>query len=223
MTEKNDKDDFLNSGRKSEGFHSHGDEFHRRSDVDTERTAQHHTLGTGPFQAAPGNHNHDGRYYTKEEINLFNYLASLNREPIGVIKMWPTAVPPPGYLLCDGAAFSGVDYPDLNLVLGGTNTPDFRDLAPVGASGTKALLSAGGAATAALPNHAHTNPNVNGATADPAPHLVTVAGANAAVRNAHYAGHVHTQNPTGNPTTNPNIATQSPYRAINFIIKAKHN
>lgn len=32
--------------------------FHERSDVDSSHRAQHHTLGTGPHQAAPGNHTH---------------------------------------------------------------------------------------------------------------------------------------------------------------------
>lgn len=35
--------------------------FHARSDVDSSSTAQHHTLGVGHNQAAPGDHNHDGK------------------------------------------------------------------------------------------------------------------------------------------------------------------
>jgi hypothetical protein len=35
--------------------------FHLNSDRDAGPTAQHHTLGLGPGQASPGNHNHDGR------------------------------------------------------------------------------------------------------------------------------------------------------------------
>jgi hypothetical protein len=35
--------------------------FHLNSDRDAGPTAQHHTLGLGPSQASPGNHNHDGR------------------------------------------------------------------------------------------------------------------------------------------------------------------
>lgn len=35
---------------------------HTNSDTDVDRNAMHHTLGTGPTQAAAGNHNHDGRY-----------------------------------------------------------------------------------------------------------------------------------------------------------------
>ena len=35
--------------------------FHLNSDRDAGPTSQHHTLGLGPSQASPGNHNHDGR------------------------------------------------------------------------------------------------------------------------------------------------------------------
>jgi hypothetical protein len=35
-------------------------DFHTNSDVDTRPEAQHHTLGPGANQAAPGNHRHDG-------------------------------------------------------------------------------------------------------------------------------------------------------------------
>ena len=36
------------------------DDFHTNSDVDLRAESQHHTLGSSPSQAAPGNHNHDG-------------------------------------------------------------------------------------------------------------------------------------------------------------------
>jgi hypothetical protein len=35
--------------------------FHLNSDRDSSALAQHHTLGLGPYQASPGNHNHDGK------------------------------------------------------------------------------------------------------------------------------------------------------------------
>ncbi len=35
-------------------------QFHRNSDVDSSKTAQHHTIGPGPNQVASGVHNHDG-------------------------------------------------------------------------------------------------------------------------------------------------------------------
>lgn len=36
------------------------DDFHEQSDLDTRKEAQHHSLGPGQDQAAPGNHTHDG-------------------------------------------------------------------------------------------------------------------------------------------------------------------
>lgn len=35
--------------------------FHLNSDSDSSSFAQHHTLGLNPYQASPGNHNHDGK------------------------------------------------------------------------------------------------------------------------------------------------------------------
>lgn len=37
------------------------DERHYRSDLDSSQQALHHTLGSGHTQAAPGDHQHDGR------------------------------------------------------------------------------------------------------------------------------------------------------------------
>lgn len=39
----------------------HSREIHIHSDLDRGPRSQHHTLGRGPNQASPGNHNHDGR------------------------------------------------------------------------------------------------------------------------------------------------------------------
>lgn len=36
------------------------DDFHTNSDLDARAEAQHHTLGPGPNQSAPGDHIHDG-------------------------------------------------------------------------------------------------------------------------------------------------------------------
>jgi microcystin-dependent protein len=63
--------------------------------------------------------------------------------------------------VCAGGSFSGATYPELAAVLGSTTLPDLRDRVPVGVSGSKAVKSAGGSATAALgwsnvPQHVHT-------------------------------------------------------------------
>jgi hypothetical protein len=44
--------------------------------------------------------------------------------PIGCIQIWPVANPPPGWLICDGAAFSAGTYPELAQVLGSTTLPN---------------------------------------------------------------------------------------------------
>lgn len=36
-------------------------DFHTNSDVDDRLESQHHTLGSAPFQASPGDHIHDGK------------------------------------------------------------------------------------------------------------------------------------------------------------------
>lgn len=67
---------------------------HRTSDVDTERSALHHTLGKGPTQAAPGNHTHIGSVITYN-INL-----------------------PVGTLALNGATINYADYPEYFAFLG---------------------------------------------------------------------------------------------------------
>ena len=39
---------------------AHVADFHTNSDLDSGPGAQHHTIGSGPNQAAPGSHVHDG-------------------------------------------------------------------------------------------------------------------------------------------------------------------
>lgn len=81
--------------------------------------------------------------------------------PAGSILIWGGAVnsPPTGYLVCDGSAISRETYANLFAAIGTThgsgngsttfNLPDLRDKFVVGASGTKAVASTGGSATAA--------------------------------------------------------------------------
>ena len=46
--------------------------------------------------------------------------------PVGAISQWPTATPPPGWLLCHGQDFTAADYPELALVLPALKVPDYR-------------------------------------------------------------------------------------------------
>jgi hypothetical protein len=57
--------------------------FHLNSDKDAGPTALHHTLGLGPGQASPGNHNHDGRNSLK--IKLSNVTWDNTSIPFTVV------------------------------------------------------------------------------------------------------------------------------------------
>lgn len=91
-------------------------------------------------------------------------------EPVGRIMMWPSALMPNGYLLCDGSAFSSADYPTLAALLGdqfyghsGTTyyLPDLRRRMPLGSGPGYVVGSNEGQADAATRNwvHAHLVPN----------------------------------------------------------------
>jgi len=47
-------------------------DFHTNSDMDQDKESQHHTIGTGEFQAAAGSHTHNGsdsfQLLTNEEV-----------------------------------------------------------------------------------------------------------------------------------------------------------
>lgn len=53
---------------------------HKSSDVDFDRSSQHHTLGSGPTQAAAGNHNHDASYVSK--------VGDLDWTPLSLLNSW---------------------------------------------------------------------------------------------------------------------------------------
>ncbi|HDT0657951.1 TPA: tail fiber protein [Enterobacter cloacae subsp. dissolvens] len=59
--------------------------------------------------------NFDARYLTKSE-NL----------PVGIPLPWPTATPPSGWLICNGAAFNKTTYPALGAAYPSGNLPDLR-------------------------------------------------------------------------------------------------
>lgn len=196
-------------------------EFHTNDDVDSGSLAHHHTLGAGVNQAARGS----------ELKALKDLVAALH--PVGHVIMHYGASAPEGYLLCNGAAFSGTDYPALAALLGGTNTPDLRDRLPVGASGTKAVGSTGGNDTVTLvkaniPTHVHGMDHNHtyavrqsaaafggaGAAATP-----TVSGSLTTLNtNASSASNTGNGAADGLGSTAVNI--QNKYLALNFAIKA---
>lgn len=93
----------------------------------------------------------------------------LKAVPIGTIVMWPTNVPPGGWLLCNGAVVSRAAYTELFKVLGtsvgaaGSSSfkiPDLSGRFPLGTSNAHNLHSTGGAETHTLtvdemPAHDH--------------------------------------------------------------------
>jgi predicted outer membrane repeat protein len=168
--------------------------------------------------------------------------------PIGAVLPFAGAATPPGWLLCQGQAVSRSTYADLFGVIGTAfgvgdgsttfNLPDLRDRAAVGASGSKALGSAGGSATAALaaaniPAHTHSinhdHPSLNipvqyasttstGGTAIRVTDIANSTGgsgtsATATVNILSYSG---TSGSTGSGTA---FSVQNPYQALNHIIK----
>lgn len=102
--------------------------------------------------------------------------------PVGEMTIWPTAVPPDGWFLCDGSQVSRATYKALFDVITTTfgagdgsttfNLPDMRGRFPLGraAAGTGATLAGTGGAidhTHTGPSHTHT---ISGATANESSH-----------------------------------------------------
>lgn len=135
-------------------------ELHTNDDVDSGKQAHHHTIGEGIHQAASG---FALKSLTALVSSVVDRVTNLEAKelPVGHVIFGYYSTAPAGYLKCDGTAFSMLTYPDLAALLGSTNTPDFRDRVPVGASGTKPVGALNGSDTvtigsANLPNHTHT-------------------------------------------------------------------
>lgn len=61
--------------------------------------------------------------------DALSYLGiSSNLVPVGVPLPWPLAVPPSGWLLCNGQTFTTAQYPALAVAYPGLATPDLRGL-----------------------------------------------------------------------------------------------
>jgi microcystin-dependent protein len=102
---------------------------HESADTDTSDQAIHHTLGSGRFQAAPG--------------NRFAAVAAQVVELIGEVKLWILNTPPEHFLVCDGQALDTTTYAELFAVIGynfggsgsSFNLPDARFRFLMGAVG----------------------------------------------------------------------------------------
>jgi microcystin-dependent protein len=139
-------------------------------------------------------------------------------EPVGTIKFGIFATIPNGYLPCDGSSTDG--YPALQsaLAAGGwtsTVTPDLRGRFVLGADGTYALASTGGAATHTLtasemPTHNHLGSSLQS--------FITDGGTDADVTRG--GGNFQTKvatNDAGGGTAHNNMP---PYVALTAIIRA---
>jgi microcystin-dependent protein len=140
--------------------------------------------------------------------------------PVGAVMMWwGTAQPAGGFwLICNGATFSQVTYPDLFVFLGNSNVlPDMRGYFPRGldTSGTVdpngASRTIGSVQTSQLQAHVHnvriTRVNVNNTL----PTASVVSGNQPAS-----GGTLFTTTSTGGATE-----TRAINKAVNFIIKAR--
>lgn len=176
---------------------------------------------------------------------LADAIDPLGTVPVGAMMMWPGAVAPGGWLLCQGQAnLSAATYPGLAALLGQTggfvNMPDYRDVFPVGAGASMPLGSTGGAPSVALtvaqmPSHNHNG--LTGARDRSQSHAHTIADqwmlanqpgavfqagagstpATITVQAADPADHLHSIASQGGSGAHEN---RPPYRSINFIIRA---
>ncbi|EQC00329.1 tail fiber protein [Photorhabdus temperata] len=62
--------------------------------------------------------------YTKAEVN--NLINAVNNIPVGAPIPWPTAIPPAGWLQCNGAAFDKSKFPKLAEAYPDGRLPDLR-------------------------------------------------------------------------------------------------
>lgn len=115
---------------------------HENSDVDFDRNSQHHTLGDGQNQAAPGKQTKDG--YDKHEIDLINLMGMIH--PIGSIFMTVNSANPGTYLGGTWVAWGAGRVP---VGVDGTQT-EFDTVEETGGAKTHTLT------TAEMPSHGHT-------------------------------------------------------------------
>lgn len=127
------------------------------------------------FYAVGSSNNVDGNLNVTGNADIggnLNVTGTINASNVGIIPggilMWPTAVAPTGFLICNGASVATATYPTLFAAIGYTfggagsvfNLPNYTDRMPIGAGSSYALAATGGAATtsistANMPAHTH--------------------------------------------------------------------
>jgi microcystin-dependent protein/nicotinamide mononucleotide (NMN) deamidase PncC len=144
-----------------------------------------------------------------------DYLTAMrSANYVGKVEMWYGAKTecPAGMLVMDGSTFSSSTYPELFAHLGSTTLPNMEDRVPMGASGTKAQGTTGGAnsrtlSVANLPAHSHP--------------IVRKAGVGASSGVARGDGTSATSYDTDNTGSGTAVDTTPAYLAMHFIIRAK--
>lgn len=138
------------------------------------RTTYMYCDGTD-FAAVGSNNSVDGNLDVTGNATIggnLNVSGTINASNVGIIPggilMWPTAVAPSGFLICNGASLATATYPALFAAIGYTfggsgsvfSLPNYTDRMPIGAGSAYALASTGGAnsvtlTTTNMPAHTH--------------------------------------------------------------------
>lgn len=143
------------------------------------------------FYAVGSSNNVDGNLNVTGNADIggnLNVTGTINASNVGIIPggilMWPTAVAPTGFLICNGASVATATYPTLFAAIGYTfggagsvfNLPNYTDRMPIGAGSSYALAATGGAATSSIstsnmPSHTHSfsgsvSVSISGTTSD---------------------------------------------------------
>lgn len=124
----------------------------------------------------------------------------------GEIKMWPTAVAPTGYLLCNGQAVSRIAYAALFAIVGTTfgsgdgsttfNLPNYTNRMPIGSGDLYNLAATGGSKDAIVVAHTHTGST---ASSGAHTHAITDPGHSHTYNNTIIGGNIYTDH-SGNDT-----------------------
>lgn len=103
------KENWFDAGKVDRALTTPEDEMfrkaHEHSDVDFETRSLHHTLGTGPTQAAPGNHKH-GTSETSDGSGIGTVIMTASSDLLD------------NYMWCDGAELSRTDFSTLFNAIG---------------------------------------------------------------------------------------------------------